>query len=98
MSARDWKIVEVVLFSATGGRCSRTVQSVELPSDAGFDELLAALAEASPDVFAEVCGCVAQASAEALSQAGGDPPWVTLDHYFALGGPIVCPALAEEGC
>lgn len=88
-------MVEVVVFPASGEGC-RMEQTVRLRSDAGFDELLTALADVSPDVFAEVCGCVARASADTLWQAGDDPPLVTLDHYFALGGPIVCPAFADE--
>lgn len=93
MSGRGWKTVEVVVFPAGAVDRSRLEQTVTLPDGAGFDDLLAALADASPDVFAEVCGCVARASADAVSQAGGDPALLTLDHYFALGGPVVCPDL-----
>jgi hypothetical protein len=87
MSGRDWKLVQVVVYPPSAKEHTRMEQTLRLPYDAGFDDLLAALADASPDVFAEVCGCVAR--------AGDDPPLLTLDHYFALGGPIVCPDLAE---
>jgi hypothetical protein len=38
---------------------------------------------------------VARASADSFAQPGDDPALLTLDHYFALGGPIVCPDLTE---
>jgi hypothetical protein len=95
MSDRGWKLVEVVVYPPSAKEHTRMVQTVRLPYDAGFDDLLAALADASPDVFAEVCGCVARASSRSLTRAGDDPPLLTLDHYFALGGPVVCPDLTE---
>ncbi len=95
MSARDWKLVQVVVYPPGGGRRDRMERTVRLPYDAGFDDLLATLADTSPDVFAEVCGCVARASAHPFSRTGGDPLLLTLDHYFALGGPVVCPDVDE---
>jgi len=95
MSHRDGKLVQVVVYPPGTGERSRLEQTVRLPHDAGFDDLLAVLADASPDVFAEVCGCVARASADSFAQPGDDPALLTLDHYFALGGPIVCPDLTE---
>lgn len=95
MNARGWKVVRVVVFPSGGAECARMEETVRLPCDAGFGDLLAALADASPDVFEEVCGCVARASAHALCQTGDDPPLRTLDHYFSLGGPVVCPEFTE---
>jgi hypothetical protein len=95
MSGRDWKLVQVVVYPPGAKEHTRMEQTLRLPYDAGFDDFLAALADASPDVFAEVCGCVARASVDSLSPPGGDSPLLTLDHYFALGGPVVCPDLAE---
>ncbi len=95
MSARAWKLVQVVVYPPGGEGRVRMEKTVRLPYDAGFDDLLAALADASPDVFAEVCGCVARASAQPSSQVGGDPALLTLDHYFALGGPVVCPVVDD---
>jgi hypothetical protein len=95
MSGRDWKLVQVVVYPPRAKEHTRMEQTVRLPYDAGFDDLLAALADASPDVFAEVCGCVARASMHSLARAGDDPPLLTLDHYFTLGGPVVCPNLTE---
>ena len=95
MSGRDWKLVQVVVYPPGAAKQTRTEETVRLPHDAGFDDLLAALADTSPAVFAEVCGCVARASADSLSHADSDPPLLTLDHYFALGGPVVCPDLTE---
>ena len=96
MSAQDWKLVQVVVYPPGAGGRGRMEETVRLPSDAGFHDLLTALADASPDVFAEVCGCVARASAHAPFRTGGETPLLTLDHYFALGGPVVCPDV-EEG-
>jgi hypothetical protein len=95
MSGRDWKLVQVIVYPPSAEEHTRMEQTLRLPYDAGFDDFLAALADASPDVFAEVYGCVARASVNSLSHAGDDPPLLTLDHYFALGGPVVCPDLAE---
>ena len=95
MTNRDWKLVQVVVYPPGSAEETRMQQTVRLPHDAGIIELLAELANSSPDVFAEVCGCVARASGHSLSCAGDDPPLLTLDHYFALGGPVVCPDLAE---
>ena len=95
MTNRDWKLVQVVVYPPGSAKETRMQQTVRLPHDAGIIELLAELANSSPDVFAEVCGCVARASAHSLSRTGDDPPILTLDHYFALGGPVVCPDLAE---
>lgn len=95
MSGRDWKLVEVVVYPPNAREYTRMEQTVRLPRDAGFDDLLAALADTSPDVFAEVRGCVARASGYSLSRAGDSPPLLTLDHYFSLGGPVVCPDLTE---
>ena len=95
MSGRGWKLVQVVVYPPGGEGDSRMEQTVRLPDNAGFDDLLTALADTSPDVFAEVCGCVARASSHSFSQMGSDPPLLTLDHYFALGGPVVCPDVDE---
>jgi hypothetical protein len=95
MSHRDWKLVQVVVYPPGVEGTVRLEQTVRLPHDGGFDDLLSALADASPDVFAKVHECVARASAHSLSRAGEDPPLLTLDHYFALGGPVVCPDLTE---
>lgn len=95
MSGRDWKLVKVVVYPPGSAKQARMEQTVRLPYDAGFDDLLAALADTSPDVFAEVCGCVARASANSLSHADDASPLLTLDHYFALGGPVVCPDFTE---
>ena len=93
MNGRGCKLVKVVVYPPSAGGDTRMEQTVRLPHDAGFDDLLAALADTSPDVFAEVCGCVARASAHSLPRAGDDPTLLTLDHYFSLGGPVVCPDL-----
>ena len=95
MSGRDWKLVKVVVYPPGSAKQARMEQTVRVPCNARFDDLLAALADTSPDVFAEVCGCVARASADSLSHADDDPPLLTLDHYFALGGPVVCPDLTD---
>jgi hypothetical protein len=95
MSALDWKLVQVVVYPPGDGGRVRMEKTVRLPYDAGFDDLLAALADTSPDVFAEVCGCVARASAHPFSRTGDDPPLLTLGHYFALGGPVVCPVVDD---
>jgi hypothetical protein len=95
MSPPAWKLVQVVVYPPRGEGRVRMEQTVRLPEDAGFDDLLATLAKTSPDVFAEVCGCVARASAHAVSRTGDDPPLLTLGHYFALGGPVVCPDVGE---
>ena len=96
MSARDSKLVQVVVYPPGAKGHVRMEETVRLPNDAGFDDLLTALADTSPDVFSEVCGCVARASAYSLSRTGHDPPLLTLGHYFALGGPVVCP-FVEDG-
>jgi len=95
MSALDWKLVQVVVYPPGDEGRVRMEKTVRLPYDAGFDDLLAALADVSPDVFAEVCGCVARAAAQPFSRAGDDPPLLTLGHYFALGGPVVCPVVDD---
>jgi hypothetical protein len=95
MSNRDWKLVQVIVYPRGGIEQARMEETVQLPYDAGFDDLLAALADASPDVFEEVCGCVTRASARSRVHAADDPPLLTLDHYFTLGGPILCPDLPE---
>ena len=96
MIGRGSKLVQVVVYPPGGGGDVRMEQTVLLPYEAGFGDLLTALADTSPDVFAEVCGCVARASAGSASRPGSDPALLTLDHYFALGGPVVCPNVDEE--
>ena len=91
MSDLDWKVVQVVVYPPGVEEHARMEQTVRLPYDADFDDLLAALADSSPGVFAEVSRYVERATAHLPSQAGDDPPLLALDHYFGLGGPIVCP-------
>lgn len=96
MSENDWKVVQVVVYPPRGTESARLEQEVRLPRDAGLEELLGALEIASPDVHTEVCECVARASSGFGGPEGDAAPLQTLDRYFALGGPIVCPDVTGE--
>jgi len=92
MSASGWKQVEVVVYPADAAPYSRMEETLQLPIDAGFEDLLDELARVSPQVYGEVCTCVARARMHAQGQSA-DPLESTLDHYFGLGCPILCPEL-----
>jgi len=92
MSGSEWKRVEVVVYPSGTAPYARMEETIQLPADAGFEDLLAELARVSPTVYGEVCSCVARAAMQTWETSAGTPA-STLDRYFSLGGPILCPEL-----
>jgi len=96
MSKADWKVVRVVVYPPGSPRGSRLERDVSLPWDAGFEDLLAALALQSPEIHTEVRSCMARASSGFSEPENEAATAETLGHYFSLGSSIVCPDISAE--
>jgi len=96
MSKADWKVIRVVVYPPGRPALSRLEQDVFLPRDAGFDDLLTALALQSPEVYAEVRDCIARTSSRFGGPENEEVTAETLGRYFSLGSPIVCPDVSAE--
>ena len=96
MRAIPWKEVKVVVYTSEGAVPVRLEETVRLPRQAGFPELLAALAQAAPDIHREVLRCLVRGVGCALDEPAGVPVLATLDRQFVRGGPVLLPDLPDE--
>ncbi|MCX6093627.1 MAG: hypothetical protein NTY63_02230 [Candidatus Bipolaricaulota bacterium] len=96
MTAIPWKDVEVVVYTSGTSVPTRMEETVRLPREAGFPELLAALADAAPDIHQEVLRCLARGAGCPLGEPAGLPVLATLDRQFVRGGPVLLPDLPDE--
>ncbi|MEN6370032.1 MAG: hypothetical protein ABFD77_10125 [Thermotogota bacterium] len=96
MTAILWKDVKVVVYTSGTSVPTRMEETIRLPREAGFPELLAALAHAAPDIHQEVLRCLARGTGGPLDEPAGLPILATLDRQFIRGGPILLPDLPDE--
>ncbi len=96
MTPIPWKDVKVVVYTSKESVPVRMEETVRLPREAGFPELLAALAQVAPDIHREVLRCVARGAGCALDQTAGVPVLAALDRQFIRGGPVLLPDLPDE--
>ncbi len=96
MTAIPWKDVKVVVYTSGASVPIRMEETVRLPRDAGFSELLAALAHAAPDLHREVVRCLARGVGCPLDDPAGLPVLAALDRQFVRGGPVLLPDLPDE--
>jgi len=96
MSSQDWRVVHIVVYPPGADAGVRIEETVRVPRSAGFEELLATLALSAPDVYAHVRSCIEHPLSEGHGERRSAASLETLCHYFALGGPIVCPSVARE--
>ena len=93
MTWQAWKDVQVVVYVQGEPEPTRLEETVRLPREAGFMELLEALEQNRPEIYEEVCACVARASECTTWREPGGPALTTLDRLFVRGGPVICPGL-----
>lgn len=93
MTWQAWKDVQVVVYASGESEPTRLEETVRLPQDAGFVELLEALEQISPELYEEVCVCVARATECSSWREPGAPGLIALDRLFVRGGPVICPGL-----
>ena len=75
------------------GEPVRLEETVRLSRDAGFMDLVNALESQRPEIYEEVCACVARATECTTWWKPGGPALRTLDRLFGTGGPVICPGL-----
>ena len=93
MTWRPWKDVQVVVYVRGEVEPVRLEETVRLSQEAGFMDLLDALESVRPEIYEEVCACVARAAECTTWREPGDPALTTLDRLFVTGGPVICPGL-----
>jgi hypothetical protein len=96
MTPIPWKDVKVVVYTSKESVPVRMEETVRLPREAGFSELLAALAHAAPDIHQEVLRCLSRGVGCSLAEPTGIPVLATLDRQFIRGGPVLLPDLPDE--
>jgi len=96
MTSDRWKDVDVVVYTSDVPFPRRLEQTVRLPDEAGFADLLNALRRESPEIYTEVRNRVLRAAGRVLAYGVGAPLLATLDRQFAQGGPIIFPDDATE--
>ena len=93
MTLRLWKDVHVVVYVRGESEPVRLEETVRLSREAGFMDLLDALESLRPEIYEEVCACVARATQCSTWRDPAGPALTTLDRLFVSGGPVICPGL-----
>ncbi|MDD5220454.1 MAG: hypothetical protein PHV11_07800 [Candidatus Bipolaricaulis sp.] len=96
MTTTPWNDVKVVVYTSQGSVPIRMEETLRLPREAGFPELLAALAFSAPDIHREVLRCLARGIGCLPDEPAGGPVLAALDRQFVRGGPVLLPDLPDE--
>ncbi len=96
MTATPVKDVKVVVYTSEGSVPIRMEETIRMPREAGFRELLAVLERSAPDIHREILRCLARGIGCPVGESASVPVLAALDRQFVRGGPVLLPDLPDE--